>query len=116
MTLVLRKSHGPFSANTPVTLEAQEGDIAEVRTARRVPVEFEHIQSYSQFDKPKSIIKRKDHATFSVPIADVVQLKEVTHVGIGKKNALVVSKNRKERRKTDPMVIAKRMAYEGRTQ
>jgi len=125
MTLVLRKSYGPFSANTPIEMVTQPGktrDIVEVRTARRVPVEFEHIQSYSQFDKPKSIIKRKDHATFSVPLEDIVQLKYVDEVGPNhepgkksdKKYPLVVQMNRKARRALDQLVYAKRMAYESK--
>ena|SRR5687768_11225918 len=109
MTLVLRKSHGPWSAGTVIELLTQPDktrEVVTVRTYRRMPVEFEHIQGYSEFSKPKSIIKKKDHHTFDVPPEDIVELRQPKEV--------VKVKNRKQRRLQDPMVIAKRMAYEGR--
>jgi hypothetical protein len=113
MPLVLRKSYGPWSAGTAIEVVGDSTEYdrhgkftelrSEVRTLRRVPVAFEHIQSYSEHDKPKSIIAKKDHAYFDIPNRDIVRLRTPKDV---------VVKNRRQRRLTDPMVIAKRMAFE----
>lgn len=115
--LVLRRSHGPWSAGTAIDVVGDSTEYdkngqftelrSEVRTLRRVPVAFEHIQSYSEHDKPKSIIAKKDHAHFDIPNTDIVKLRIAN---------VAVVKNRRQRRLTDPMVIAKRMAFEGRMQ
>ncbi len=116
MALVLRKSYGSWSAGTPIEFVEDIGEWATgmdlkvrhlhtVRTLRRVPVEFEHIQAFGQFGQSKSIITKKDHAEFDVAVEDIVALKD--------KNG-VAAKNRKQRRNEDAVVQAKRIAFEGR--
>jgi len=109
MTLVLRKSYGSWSAGTSIEMLTQPDktrELVTVRTARRVPTEFEHIQSYSEHDKPKSIITKKDHAVFDVDVENIVERKD--------KTGTAVRMNRKARRAIDALVYAKRMTYEER--
>lgn len=113
--LVLRKSYGPWSAGTPVEMVTQPGKTrpeVTVRTIRRVPVAFEHVDTYSDPTATKSIIKKKDHAEFDVPIDDLVERREAPVTVSFAANPLVAAKNRKQRRLENPLVIAKRLVYE----